>query len=667
MNVPTVKTPIPWIYALLPALAAFLFYLPVINNGLVNWDDSESIISNIHIRALSLQNLKWMLTTFYTGNWLPLTWLSLALDFRMGGLNPKIFHLTNSIFHSANTFLVFLVCWKILRLAAGKTPDPETAGNRTFETQVALLTALLFGLHPIHVESVAWATERKDVLYAPFYLLGILVYLKYAQAPARKRTLLWACAGLYVLSFMAKPMAVTLPLVFLVLDFWPLGRFQTEPRKSLVEKIPLFILTLPAGLVTMISHVKGRAPEYIPEHFWLMNCCRSIVFYLYKMIAPFNLVPLYPFPRNMDAFYFAEDFLAILAVGLISFFCYRYAKKAPYFSSAWLYFLATLFPVLGLIQVGSQTAADRYTYLPCLGPFLLLSAGLWKWLSPRRVYFTAAMALLVLLLGFGTVKQIGVWKDSLSLWKCVVSVYPNDSGLALTNLGLIDVKSGKMDEAMDEFNRATAIPPPLALTHNGIGTVLFYKGRAEEAVKEFKYALTLDSEYIPSHRNLWYAYQNQGRYQEALAEILAVVKLDPDAPENHNSLGATYWSLKKWEEAKDAFKTAFTLEPQNTDYLLNLATVCSQEGKPDEAIEWFQKATTLNPVEPVYYLKLGEIYLSKGMKSKAIELLRTASNLNPVKPKVIEELVDAFKKAGLSDLAKQYANKAKSLSGVNNK
>ena len=368
----------------------------------------------------------------------------------------------------------------------------------------ASLTALLFGLHPIHVESVAWAWERKDVLYAFFYLSGILLYLDYAIDSGQKKLKLYACLGLYLLALMSKPMAVTLPLVFLIFDGWPLKRLANGLSKALVEKIPFFVLAAVISLITRLEMAQvSSINQNLSLGFRISNALYAPVFYLYKMVLPLGLTPFYPFPHELTSVYYLEHFFSILGVIIFTLVCFYFRKNNPWLGAAWLFYLVSLAPVLGLIQVGSYSAADRYTYLPSLGIFLPLSALVSVFLLKRRLPLVVFCAAITVLLGFGTMKQIGVWKNSQTFWECVVNHYPDDNPNALTNLGAVYMKAGRLDDALALFKRATAIHRPLVFTHEQLGTALMYKGQVEEAIREFKIAQSLDPKDNQSYQNLW--------------------------------------------------------------------------------------------------------------------------------------------------------------------
>ncbi len=656
-----------WVFGLIPALAVVLFYLPVLDNGFVDLDDPENITNNPAIRSLGPDSLRWMLTTNLAGYWMPLTWFSDALNFWMGGLNPWIYHLTNVLLHALNTFLVFLLCRRLLGFAPLNSNGVEETGVKQGYIPAALLAALLFGLHPIHVESVAWASERKDVLYSFFYLLALYIYLDYSTTLGRKGWKLHACLGLYLLALMSKPMAITLPLVFLILDFWPLRRFQDGFRKALVEKIPFFILALAFSLVTRLEmgQIKLINPNFTLL-FRTAHIFHSLVFYLYKMAAPLELVPVYPFPHQVDSSYFLEVFFSALLVILISFACYFYRKKFPFLAAAWAYYLITLAPVIGIVQIGSFAAGDRYTYLPSLGLFLPFSAGAAVLFSGRRKLFGVLIAALALLLGFGTVRQIGIWKDAQTVWASLARVYPAETRDVLLNNGNLLLSAGKKDEALAEFKKAQAIPPAQVSTHERIGYIHMVKGEISEAIEELKEAIKINAtvKEFPQDQlrhDLWYAYERSGMRKEALAEAQEALKEKPDNALAYFDLGMTYWEQGSSRDAEKAFQSANRLDPFNPEYLDTLASLYLKTGRKREAVAAYKKGIIILPKEPFCYLKLAEIYLDLKKKPEALELLKTASDLNPSNPGVIRLMGSLYEKAGQTESAKQCYAKAQAL------
>jgi protein O-mannosyl-transferase len=658
-NVTTLNRRTIWFCALFLVLAVGLFYSPVSKNEFVNWDDRETITENIQIRHLDLQSLQWMFTTFHSGNWIPLTWLSLALDYRLGGLNPKVYHLGNLLFHVLNTWLVFLVCLRILRLGGNK---PGTGKEESFFMTAALMAALLFGLHPIHVESVAWATERKDVLYAFFYLGGVLLYLDYASRPEKTALKLWGCLGLFGLALMSKPMAVTLPLVLLILDYWPLRRFPEGFAKAVVEKTPFFIFALAAGILAVASHEKTiSSAAGASAAFWGLNAFRSLVFYAGKMIAPLDLSPLYPFPRVVDNLYKTQNLLAVLLTAAAAVLSLRYRRQKPYLAAAFLYYLAALAPVLGFLQVGNQAAADRYTYLPSLGVFLPLSAGITLFFPERRIFRALLIAVLTVALGLATVKQLGVWRDSITLWETVVRLYPGDSAMAHTYLGGSYTEKRRLDDALREFGVATAIRPPLASSYHGLGLALLYKGNTEEAVKAFRSALAADPSYPEAYQSLWKVYERLGRHEDAARQMREAIDKTQETPGNYTNLGVSYCFLKKYREAEEAFQKAYALEPAQSRNLVNLATVLLWQGRPQEALDLYRKGISQNPREPVYFLRMADIYLDQKAPERALEMLQAAWSLDPRDAQVAREIGEDYERAGRKDLAQTCFEKAAAL------
>jgi len=514
---------LPWGHALVPPLLTFLFYLPVLGNGFINYDDPPFIAENTHIRLLDPAFFQWAFTTFYRGNWMPLSWLSLALDYALGGLNPSVYHLHSLLLHCANTLLVFLFARKFLSLPSVPRLPVEPA---------ACLAALLFGLHPLHVESVAWACEQRDVLCAFFYLLSLLFYLEAAGKPGWGHWPLWACLGSFLLALMSKPMAVTLPLALVLLDAWPLKR-SWAGRGGLLEKTPFFFLSLVLALTAFRAQQSAGAlsdTDAVPIGMRIANAFHSIAFYIYKLAFPLDLHPFYPFKKSSVLFLSPWVLAAIGLVVAFSAACLHRRLGNPWLGTAWLYYLLTLLPVLGLVQTGSQAAADRFTYLPSLGPFLLASGGLaWFWKAQRPVLLPA-LGLLALFLGPLSFRQTGVWKDSISLWENVAEAYPGPSYLPHFNLGEAYFQAGRFPEALREADKAVGLAPNRANCHTGRGVALAMLGRKDEAVLEFQKAAALDPADPRPHVNLSAAYQDLGERAEALAELRLVARLDPGWP-----------------------------------------------------------------------------------------------------------------------------------------
>lgn len=633
----------------MPVLVTFLFYLPILGNDFVNWDDTEAIVQNLHIHRFDMDSLHWMFTTFYTGNWMPLTWLSLAMDYHLGRLNPRIYHLDNLLLHSLNTLLVFWLSLKVL----GSLIRDE--GKRKGILPTALLAAGLFGVHPLHVESVAWATERKDVLCGAFYLSALLVYWDYVASFKRARYFL--CLSLFLLALMAKPMAVTLPLVLLLLDAGPLK------RRNFIEKIPFFFLALGEGILTLFAQSQSAALEATDKlslGFRLMNAFHSVILYLLKTIIPIGMASYYPLPFARDIF--SAPYLAsVVLVILLSWICLRDRHERPYLMWVWSIYLVMLAPVLGVLQVGSQAAADRYMYLPSVGILLLFSAMVMNVIQHSKIARFSIGSILFLSFGFLTWGQAATWKDSVTIWERVVQVSPGVSEIAYGNLGNAYRDAHRLEEALAAYDQAIAIGPPHAYPHDGKGTALLQLGRIQEAVVEFKNAIALDTHYASPHRNLWFAYERSGDHASALAEIQEAVRIDPDYADAYNNLGISYGYGGRYSESLEAFQKALSLDPGNVQYLVNLATTCQRAGKYDEAIDLYRGLIQRDPGRPLYFLNLGNTYLLKGMVLEAVQALEQAAALVPNDTGVYEKLAEAYLRSGQPAKAQECYRKIKSL------
>jgi hypothetical protein len=387
-----------WAMALVVAFITFMVYFPTFNNDFVNWDDNVYVYENQGIRSIDFWFLKWSFTAVVSSNWHPLTMFSHALDYALWGLDPWGHHLTSIIFHTFNTLLVFIL---VVRLSeyrrAGETGiSSDFAGPGKKALIAGIVTALLFGIHPVHVESVAWVSERKDVLSAFFFLLSVLAYLKYTSSRDSKRSIFYgACLILFIMALMSKPMAVTLPVVLLILDCYPLGRLTLGgglrgARWLVIEKVPFFVLSLLSSLITLwAQHTSGAITTLgvTPLTTRILVAMRAYVFYIYKMVLPTDLAPFYPYPRTVE-FFAVEYSVSFILLIVITSLCLWSSKRNGLFLAVWFYYLVTLIPVIGIVRVGLQAAADRYTYLPSLGPFLLagLGAGAAFGISSKKRY-----------------------------------------------------------------------------------------------------------------------------------------------------------------------------------------------------------------------------------------------------------------------------------------
>lgn len=461
------RIPVKLAIGVLLALAIVVSYSHTLSNGFV-WDDIPYLLQNQHVHAgLTLPGVKWAFTSMDRCNWHPLTWISTMLDCGLYGSQPWGHHLTNVLFHLANTILLF---WLLIRL----TGSVWRSG----------FVAALFAVHPLHVESVAWVAERKDVLSAFFLFLTMPAYLYYVKRPNWRRYCLVAL--LFAMGLMAKPMLVTLPIILLLLDYWPLGRFtKKHPVRILIwEKIPLLVLSLASSVIAYIAQQRSNAIAPYSLGLRVENALLSYVRYIGKMIWPSRLAVHYPFPEHgIPGRQVIGACLILAAITLIAF---RTRKRRPYLLWGWLWYVITLIPVIGVVQVGAQSMADRYTYIPLIGLFVAIT-----WMIPRtKAVFAIAPAVIVVLM-FCTMFQVDYWKNDETLFRRVVSVTEGDA-VACNYLGVTLATQGNLKEAEVYISKALTIDPRNVAAHVNMGDLLLEIGNKPAAKAHFEEALKLD-------------------------------------------------------------------------------------------------------------------------------------------------------------------------------
>jgi protein O-mannosyl-transferase len=579
------------------AVVTFGIYAQVIGHRFITLDDPTYVQENPMVnRGVTLAGLAWAFTNFYAGNWHPLTWIAHMIDSQLFGMFAGGHLLVNSLIHAANTLLVF---WFLLRT--------------THARWSSALVAALFALHPLHVESVAWVSERKDTLCTFFGLLSLIAYARYAEAPSIGR---YAWVAIMLLpGLMAKSMLVTWPFVMLLLDYWPLGRFrgqgpdhrlrdasQSEPAAAsrlVVEKIPLFAVVAASAIVTSLAQSHGGGVRTFTEFPFALRLSNAVVSYAkYVLLAfwPNDLAVYYP--------YTGPDILAWRIIGAallliaITAFCFFQRKIRPYLIVGWLWFLGTLVPVIGLVQVGGQTMADRYFYIPSIGLFIAIVFGLAGIAETRRVapWLSAAIADVVLLvLAFLTNAQIHRWSDSFTLFKHALTVAP-PSAVVEDCLGLAMHKNGQLDEAEAHFERALQMRPDDYTALLTMGVTRFYQGRVPEAIEYAQAAIRSQAASPKAHNLLGMALAKQNRNEAALDEVRRASELAPKDPEIRNNLGLALARLGKIPEAIDQFHEAVQLNPDNAAAAhANLGWALLQTGKSKESIPEFEAALNLNP------------------------------------------------------------------------
>jgi Flp pilus assembly protein TadD len=587
------------------ALVTLLVYLPVRHYAFV-FDDGYYVTQNPVVQAgLTWSGFKWAFTTMATANWHPLTWLSLMLDCQLFGLNAGGPHLVNVFFHAANAVLLFVL---LLRL--------------TGACWSSAFIAALFAWHPLHVESVAWVAERKDVLSAFFGLLTLLAYVSYAQrrsrvenrepgagtamsTPGSRRSTLDYVLALFFFAcgLMAKPMLVTLPFVFLLLDYWPLRRAPDfELRWShwsrlVGEKWPFFALTTASCVITFVAQQSGNAVRPLtlyPLPLRLENVVVSYGQYLLKSFYPVNLAVIYPLPKEIP---WEQVAGALAGLVVITGLVWRVRKSKPYLLTGWLWYVGMLVPVIGLVQVGFQAMADRYTYLPLIGVFVGVTFGVVDWAERLRLKSTFLIPVAVLVLGgclFVTAWQLRFWQDSETLFRRALTV-TKDNPIAQYNLGTALGEAGQLQEAIKHFREALRLEPNSAMAYNNLGAALAQTGQTQEAIKCFREALRLKPDDALTCNNLGAALAQTGHPQEAIEQYQEALRFKPDLPEAYCDLGVTLTEVGRPTEAITRFERALQLEPNYAKAHDGLGLALLRNGQMEEAIIQFRTALRLQP------------------------------------------------------------------------
>jgi Flp pilus assembly protein TadD len=590
-----------FIYLVLITVTLAVFW-QVSNHEFVNFDDQYYVVNNPHVQAgLTRHSLVWAFTTTHAANWHPLTWLSHMLDCQLYDLNPMGHHLTNLLFHLANTLLLFIVLKQM-------TGAIWRSG----------LVAALFALHPLHVESVAWVAERKDVLSTFFWLVTMWTYGRYVAAPGSRRYLL--TLSIFALGLMAKPMLVTLPFVLLLLDYWPLGRFLAGPAggndqgqvqvplssvktrspssRRIWEKAPFFVVSLASCVVTFLVQQKGGAVETVeafPLTIRIGNALVSYVSYMGKMIWPQSLAVFYPHPgKSLPGWQAVAAGLLLISItiGVI-----RAGRQRAYLTVGWLWYLGTLVPVIGLVQVGAQALADRYTYVPLIGLFIMIS-----WFIPdllaawrhRGIVLSGAAVTVISALMVCTWMQLQHWKNDLTLFEHALKVTANNY-LAHDSLGNALAEQGKLDQAITHYRAALRIKPNSLNTHNNLGIAFLKGGDIDQAITHYYAALRLRSDSAETHNNLGVAFFSMGQLNKAISHYLTAIEIDPNFGKAHNNLGNALARKGKLDEAIVHYYRALEVRANYPEAHNNLGVALARQGKMDEAIAQFEKALWLKP------------------------------------------------------------------------
>jgi tetratricopeptide (TPR) repeat protein len=618
-----------YIICLFLIVTTLAVYWQTLDNDFVNYDDDEYVTENTHVnKGVTFDGLTWAITSSYASNWHPLTWVSHMIDCQLYGLNPRGHHLTSLLFHVANTLLLLLI---LVRMTG-------TLWQSSF-------VAALFALHPLHVESVAWVAERKDVLSTFFMMLAVWAYILYVKKGKVMRYLLVVL--FFVLGLMSKPMLITLPFILLMLDFWPLGRLGlirdtrnvvtgqlTDERSNIFrllwEKVPFFTLAVGSSVVTFI--VQEGAMKTLKTYSLqtrIINAFVAYTEYIVDMIWPVELVLLYPHPGNSLPLW--KGVVAGLALVLITILVIRKARKIPYLAVGWLWYVVTLIPVIGIVQVGSQAMADRYTYVTMIGLFIIIAWGandlLSKWLHRKICLGTLAAIILPVLIVL-TWKQVQYWENSITLYKHTLK-HTSNNYVIHNNQGIALREQGRTEEAIKHYLQALRSNPDYARAYYNLSNAYAEQGKYKKVIEACKQAIRINPDYADAHYNLGVAYGESGKYEEAIEAFKQVIRIDPDHLQAHYNLGGVYARLGKYREAIEAFQQVIRIDP---DYALvrnNLGIAYGALGKYKEAAEAFQQAIRIDPDYADAHLSLGFAYLSLNDRDSALEQYKILKSLDP--------------------------------------
>ena len=576
------------------ALLTLAAFAGVARDSFISLDDREYIVANPFVRqGLSWAGIKWAFVGFHSGYWIPVTWVSHMLDCQLFGLDPAGHHLVNLGFHMASTVLLFLLLH-----------------NLTGRLWPATFVALLFALHPMHVESVAWAAERKDVLSAFFWMLALLCYTKFAATDRSKVTQpagpplitfhvslpYWIALLFFTLGLMAKSMLVTLPFVLLLLDYWPLQRFSPSTIKPLLlEKIPFFLL---AGLFSCVNALAANVAGAVKPAFQyslvekLAHVPVSYVWYLLKFFWPVNLSVFYPLRMDDTAL---EASLSLLFLLVLTALALAVARKYPFLPFGWFWFLGTLVPVIGFVQAGDQAYADRFTYLPYIGLFIIITWGIPELLARvpyRHLILWAGATLIAAACFWLTTKEVSFWKDGLVLFKRAIALDPKNQ-MAWMCLATEYSNRGDYNAAIADMNRAIALDKDAFLAWHELGKLLARKGDFSAAETAYQTALPgtwYKGDRIEIYNDLGDAFASAGQYDQAVAAYQDSLALSADQPYTQAKIGQCYLQQQSPGQAAAAFQAAIVLQPDNSPAQLGLATILQGTGRDSEAIVHYRKA-----------------------------------------------------------------------------
>jgi len=614
------KTEAKIVLLILIALVLILYW-PAQNFEFVSYDDNIYVTNNSHVQGgLTVEGLIWAFTNMGAGFWHPLTWLSLMLDFELYGLNGGGYHGTNILFHLLNSLLLFLI---LLRM--------------TDKLWQSGFVAALFAVHPLHVESVAWVAERKDVLSTFFWMLTMGAYVHYLARPSLFRYL--GMVVFFILGLMAKPMLVTLPFVLLLLDYWPLNRLKEMDwsviKRLIAEKTPLFLLAFIFSVLTFYAegHL-GALPSQVdfPIVTRISNAIVVFFAYLGKMFQPVELSFYYPHPGMRPVWQIVLSFMTLTG---ISVFVMAQARRYPYLPVGWFFYLGTLVPVIGIVQVGGHGMADRYTYIPLIGVFIMIAWGIPEWLGllfrKTRMILAICAVTVLSILSVLCFSQVKVWQDSVTLFSHAVRVNSNDGKLQQL-LGYALMEKGRWEEGIVHFHTAARIDKDDSSSHYNLGAALSRGGKDQEAAQSFLKALQLKPGYGEAYQGLGQAYERLGRFDDARACYEQALMHSKNRFAIYNSLALLLSRMGKYDESEKVYKKAIALWPDHAGLRNNYAMLLKLQGRTEESMSQFRAALRLRDDYANAHYELAIMLSKYGRREEARDHFRRAARINPSYP-----------------------------------
>jgi protein O-mannosyl-transferase len=572
------------------AIVTFVAFIPALSADFVAWDDDRNFLGNPSYRGLGPAQLHWMWNTFHMGHYVPLTWMTLGLDYAIWGMNPTGYHLTNLLLHVANAVLLYFVARRLF-VAGGLTSEAE---GRASIDLAAVVAVLFFSIHPLRVESVAWVTERRDVLSELFFLLAILAYLRAVEREPRATTWYWSSVALFLCALLSKATSITLPLVLAILNVYPLRRMRdgwrsTTSRRVYLELLPYLVLSAIAVPITLAALTQPAQLGFAAK---LAVSLYSLAFYLWKTIAPMNLAALYPMPQHVNPANILYIVSGAVAVALCAI-AWMVRRRWPAVTAAWFAFLVIILPMLGAVQNGPQIAADRYTYHASPALALLAGVAATRGRASRRRRF-GIIASVLLTLGALTWTQARVWRSSETLWAHDVRLEP-ESSIAQLSLANQLMNRGAFDAAAAHYAEAVRLDPSYAEGHNNFGVALARSGQTIQAIEQYRLAVALDPMNDEAHTNWGIALAQLGLVDQSLQQYQQAIAINPSSVAAETNWGNALVKLGRSSEAIDHYRVAVEIHPNDAGAHLNWGVALAQLHRYGEAAEHFRTVLRIDP------------------------------------------------------------------------